>query len=1049
MVQICKRRFLWLALLGWATAWLPRPASVQASELRISNHTVRFSELDGSAADLDGVADGVLTLDGLKLEGNAEILIDGPSAVFSVSGDVELGGRSAILPASTATGPRIEIHAANLRLLSRAILSADGRNAGGTLKLCSSGSIEIEDRARILAQALDNKGAGGSVSLEAGGLLALRSPALVVRVNGGSGGTVTLVSCEKSGSSHGHPRVGTAILLHGHIDAIGASGAGGSVTLQARQGGVDFRPIPKNESGEGPAKSPVKYAINARGATHDGTVVIQGATQVYPPNPPTWPAATVTGGKPSNTPCDCSGGGGVSATVIAIDVDRTTGFTGTSFQLSGRVVSSPDAIEKWDWQLSDGQKLSGQTVSASFSAPGIYSAQLTTTDQGGQTADAEIGIQVFDPATQAAPELGLPPLVGDVDGDGQITLRDALKIAQHAGRLTQLPTTSVPAGDVDLDSQTTSDDARLLAQAVAAGQTLPSVLLPDHGMPGGIVNLISPQLLDPVAKIEVEFGNSAWVQQPLRPARGYATLAVPLDVTDRGTVNVTPGPVTVRIRRDGAVVATFIFQVEAPPPLPADPKAELTAFLDDQVSMLELNRDVVNQLLQITDLTDDEKQVLIASYKLAADQLGLEVSKLRALLDQPGGDGLARLFFRYADAVGYPAYRQNLTRFLAIDAVDIRAKLRALQEEGRTKASPDELLSIFCQIKKIAETIDTGGQILGWTCDLLLASALVAAVVPGVGEIVDFGILLAWANTCGTAQIFLEVPLLIDSFFKDASADLDFTATPEKPDAGETVQLRAKLKLFGLESICSFTLDQSAEKLVEKLAEAAVKQFFRKKLALRALSEILGRLSKKTLATIESRLSDTLGRTIDAAGLSRLLEDFSKKVCSQLNSGSPIDDDLHGRLTGPEPNVGTLSFSNDGSAQYLCPSSGSPSAPTVTFTATRNICSEQIKKQVMVSCQSKEVTITMGDNGNLLDDIFEVLVDGVTVLTSSEPVTSTSTTIALQPGDHTVEMIGRAAPDGVGTYFIEFSGATLVSGDPLSGIDLTPGVVKTFIINVQ
>jgi len=64
-------------------------------------------------------------------------------------------------------------------------------------------------------------------------------------------------------------------------------------------------------------------------------------------------------------------------------------------------------------------------------------------------------------------------------------------------------------------------------------------------------------------------------------------------------------------------------------------------------------------------------------------------------------------------------------------------------------------------------------------------------------------------------------------------------------------------------------------------------------------------------------------------------------------------------------------------------------------------------------------------------------------------VRSISTTVNLVVGDHTVEMIGRAAPDGIGTYFIQFSGATVISGAPLSGSDLTPGVVKTFTIRVQ
>jgi hypothetical protein len=698
--------------------------------------------------------------------------------------------------------------------------------------------------------------------------------------------------------------------------------------------------------------------------------------------------------------------------------------------------------------LSDGQRLSGQVVSTTFSAPGIYSAQLTATDQNGQTTQAEIGLQVFDPATQAPPELGLPPLVGDVNGDSQITLQDALRIAQHAGRLTSLPTPAVLAADVDLDRQVTASDTLLLGQAVAASQPLPAVLLPDHGMPGGRVNLISPQLLDPLAKIEVEFGKSAWIQEPLRPARGYATLVVPLDVTDRGTVQVTPGPVTVRIRRDGVVVETFTFQVEAPPPLPADPKAELISFLNDQASLLELNQEAVRQLLEFADLNEDQKALLLASFTVAQQEVGTEVAKLRALLDQPGGDNLARLFFRYADAVGYPAYRQRLTQFLATDAVELRAELQSLDKAGE-KASVDEILNILCKIKSISGQIDNAGDILGWTCDAMLVSAIVAVAVPVVGEVVNPALLVAWFNICGSAEAFLEIPLLINSFIQTMDADLRLEASTTNPKPGEAVTLRAKIELVGIDDLCSFSAGQGSDKLIEALSKKAIERLLKKKFALRALSNVLRVISKGVLELIEDRLAEALAGAVSDSDIGNALEEFTNKVCDHLNRGVPLTDDLSKILQGPDPNVGSLTFPGDGTAQYLCPSAGSPSAPNVTFTATRNICSEQAQKQVMVRCQSRQVTITMGDNGNLLDDIFEVRVDGVTVLTSNAPVVSTSATIDLQAGNHTVEMIGRAAPDGVGTYFIEFSGATVVSGAPLSGTDLTPGVVKTFIINVQ
>jgi len=58
------------------------------------------------------------------------------------------------------------------------------------------------------------------------------------------------------------------------------------------------------------------------------------------------------------------------------------------------------------------------------------------------------------------------------------------------------------------------------------------------------------------------------------------------------------------------------------------------------------------------------------------------------------------------------------------------------------------------------------------------------------------------------------------------------------------------------------------------------------------------------------------------------------------------------------------------------------------------------------------------------------------------------TSLNLTAGNHTVQMIGRAAPDGIGTYFITFTGATVVSGPPLSGSNLSAGTMFTWTINV-
>ena len=114
------------------------------------------------------------------------------------------------------------------------------------------------------------------------------------------------------------------------------------------------------------------------------------------------------------------------------------------------------------------------------------------------------------------------------------------------------------------------------------------------------------------------------------------------------------------------------------------------------------------------------------------------------------------------------------------------------------------------------------------------------------------------------------------------------------------------------------------------------------------------------------------------------------------------------------------------------------------------MCDGLGKATEIVGCSTSDVLITMGDNGSALDDIFEVIVAGQTVLTSSAPVRSVSASVPIPGGQTEVLMRGLAAPDGVGTYFITFSSnARVVGGDSLSGSDLTPGVTKRFIIEVQ
>jgi len=1034
--MIHRRRFalaevvISLVLAGILVGPLFGPITAQAGALQLRSGSQLFSSLDGSASDLDGAADGTLTLDRLELGGNATIVIDRPAARLIVSGPVILAGTSAIRPTGAPQGPRIEIRAESIRLLGNANILADGEASGGQIRLCTTGNIEIGGRAVVSASARNAAGTGGSVHLEAGHRLVLQDAAAAVRANGGRGGEITLISCSAgSGSSLRD----AAISIHGHIEAVGTTGLGGSVEVEARQGGVAFQPS--------------QIAIDARGAT-GGSVSVTAATQVVPASPPTRPSAAVATGSPSGDPCDCSEETKISSLVVSADVDRTTGVLGTQFTFTGRVVRSTSPVEHWHWTLSDGRELTGISISVSFPVPGLYGAHLMATDQEGNVVHAETGVMVFDPDAQAPPELGLPNKIGDVDGDGQITLVDAHRVSKDAGRIEFLPARAKPAADVDLDERVTPDDARLLGQAVAAGAPLPRVLLPARGAPGARINLISPVLLDPTANIEIAVGQSLWVQQPLRLVRGYATFIIPFDATHSGSMQVTPGPVQVRILSNGTVAETLTLQVDAPLPLPANPKAELRQLLDDYVLLFQTNRDAMIQLLDQALVDGDERGLLLAAYTTAHEDVAAKMVSLRALLDEPGGDELARLLLIYANANGYSEFRRSITELMTSRVPAMQTSLRALSVNAAA-ISVDDILRVLCTMKTVAKTLSTGGDILSFGCDALLIAAVVAVAVPADGPLVDATLLFAWASGCGTIETTLELALMLNDFVDKLDANLRFEASTTAPQAGEVVKLRATIEVVGTDDLCSFGVGQGRDRLVEEVGRRAVKRLLRRKLALKAISSAIGLLAPRYIIELENRLGAALGRVINNTAVGDALEEFTDKVCELANVGAPIVDDLSRIMQGPNPNVGTLTFPGDGTADYMCPDPSSNPPDSVTFTATRQICGEQEQKTVTVNCRSRQVTITMGDNGNLNDDIFEVRIQGQTVLTSSVPVRSISTTVNLAVGDHVVEMVGRAAPDGVGTYFIQFSGATVIGGAPLSGTDLTPGVVKTFLIRVQ
>lgn len=110
----------------------------------------------------------------------------------------------------------------------------------------------------------------------------------------------------------------------------------------------------------------------------------------------------------------------------------------------------------------------------------------------------------------------------------------------------------------------------------------------------------------------------------------------------------------------------------------------------------------------------------------------------------------------------------------------------------------------------------------------------------------------------------------------------------------------------------------------------------------------------------------------------------------------------------------------------------------------------QESNKLSFTLEQQNYLFTFGDNGSANDDTFALYIDGQHLRTMPAPSRIESAELSLTPGRHTVKLHGITAPDAVGTYYISFpQGVSLVSGDSISGSDLTAGQVKSWIIDVQ
>ncbi|MCG8406610.1 MAG: tandem-95 repeat protein [Phycisphaerales bacterium] len=256
----------------------------------VIDSVVQFSDLDGSASDRDGVADGTLTVKRLLVKRHGVLLIDVSDARIVADRNVQLSRDGAIKASSSLQeAPALTIQAGRkIELKNNAAIDMDGAGGGGVVILCSSRDLRVRNRARITASSAD--GDGGSILLVSERNIDIQWTHAVIKANGANGGDVTLASCSHSN---------TAIhIKRARIEAKGSDGIGGTIEMEARCGGVKIERIHHHHGGH-------SARINATGTEADGSITITAAKNVRPNPPNTAPPALVMTQTPSNEPCDC------------------------------------------------------------------------------------------------------------------------------------------------------------------------------------------------------------------------------------------------------------------------------------------------------------------------------------------------------------------------------------------------------------------------------------------------------------------------------------------------------------------------------------------------------------------------------------------------------------------------------------------------------------------------------------------------------------------------------------------------------------------------
>lgn len=745
----------------------------------------------------------------------------------------------------------------------------------------------------------------------------------------------------------------------------------------------------------------------------------------------------------------CGGSGGSSAPPaqaappppplsVLVSADRQSGVTTTQFTFAADV--SGDNSAQVDWTTSDGQTSQGNSIEFTFANPGIFTVEAEATSSDGRSAIDDIVITVHGTSSIAPPQLDMPDTLSDIDGNGIVNAEDFLLLGQISTALT--PPTSfeqILRGDLDLDEQIDERDLALLGQAVLSGQRLPTTIISDNDIitPLSLVTAIAPELANPESGLSATLGGFE-VTVHTRTILGFVQLVVPQGASQ--------GQQELVFSDSGLEIVRIPIQVSAQATAPADPLQDLREYTELLRSIKPVVIDAYAAVYGQGELLD--------IYTAVQDRHIETFEQLIADFEGQESAATAEFVNNFLRANGFQESMAALSELVTAQNQSNQKNVGLASGTVVALANGNicDAIDLICTFKNTKATYEHAINIADNTClATYIASAVVAYASPRTA-LRAAPIAAPIIGGCVSLQSVLVVNTALNNIFQKVDFDLSQDLTEIVP--GERYNVGTVIDIRNATGICGNKAGEFGQSLLADTIADALEAVIKKKARVKKIVKVLKRLgAKDDSQLIEDLIEEAAGFAIEKVGLVDAVKVRAQKLCDAFGLSN-----LGGKKAYADPLEtisfnsadGTLSPLGDGSAEFTCsPASPGESGRSVTLTSSKQLCNGVQSQSSNVNCGSGSVTVFFGDNGRVNDDIFSVSIGGEQ-FSSSTPQREVRGTVQLpSQSEVTVTMRGLAAPDGVGTYYIRFIGATVIGGDATSGGDLTPGVIKTFLILVD